>query len=394
MKSSSTLSQNTPTPGIAVPTMRMKALCAGLKFSVMGSLAILIGICWFFAYSLWQVHPTASSFIIYFVIASAAAGFVVYKAFVVDLPFVGFAITIKQAPELFHMIFEVANRVGVSPPKQVFLTDQADVQIRSVQRWGSFGGNSSYLLIGVPLFCYMSRLELKSLLTYHMSFTAPGKSADLVKIHRFVSSWKPVHETLQRSSDPFHLPIKKMDERFFPSLLELYPLLHRQLETRADRWASQVTTPEVTGRSLFRMAVSQSRLRDRFWPMLYEKAKIDGLVPGNVFQQMHEAFLAGAEHADVEYWMKECYDNPGALPHSLRTIKERVNVVGFQIQDLKVINDLRHPLADGEKAFELLGTSLPQILTNFSNRWKLQNHKKWGASAPAMTKNKQALQNP
>ncbi|MDY7232946.1 M48 family metallopeptidase [Hyalangium rubrum] len=156
----------------------------------------------------------------------------------------------ERLPELFSLVEEVARRVGTRAPRKVFLVDQATAFISMERRWWGLR-REAVVGVGLPLFSFLSREELASVLAHEFGHHVGGDLTLGPWVYRTRVAIASAVESLEDSAFFLDVPFRLYGQLF----LRVSSAVSRQQELAADALAARTCGVEATGEALRKVHV-------------------------------------------------------------------------------------------------------------------------------------------
>lgn len=125
----------------------------------------LVGFLIFIIFETGRISGRMIQLIIFLIIPIA----VILRSLWVSLPApIGLQLKRKQVPELFVLLDELSKALQVPRFHRVLLTPEFNAGVVQVPRWGLFGGQQNYLLLGLPLMQALSPQEFRAVIAHEL----------------------------------------------------------------------------------------------------------------------------------------------------------------------------------------------------------------------------------
>src|SRR5262245_27320232 len=136
-------------------------LLAYLGYVYIGAVLAAVGIALLFPGYLFTLHLTGANWVLAKVgwVLLLFAVIIVRALFVSLPPPDGIALQRRQAPALFVLVDNIAQRLRAPRPDRVFITDEFNASLAQRPRLGLFGWYRNDLSIGLPLMAACTREE-------------------------------------------------------------------------------------------------------------------------------------------------------------------------------------------------------------------------------------------
>lgn len=280
----------------------------------------------------------------------------------------------QEAPALFARIRELRRRMNGPRIHHVLLTDELNAAIVQHPRFGLFGWEENYLILGFPLLQTMSEEEALSVVAHEYGHLSGHHSRLGGFVYRFRSAWGRMQALSEQWTDWGSRLIARLFRWYAPYFNAYTFVLARQNEYVADRISAEVAGAQNAANALLRVNLAAQFEHEVFWP------SIDKLVAGtphpvpdrsrlwlkSVHEQMDEAarlrFLDAARKRKTDH-----FDTHPAM-------KDRLQAIGVEA-DEAAARELLPPERSAADAW--LGSSLPAIQAELDQRWQTDAAERW-----------------
>ncbi|MCE9666810.1 M48 family metallopeptidase [Myxococcus stipitatus] len=231
-------------------------------------------------------------------------------------------LTREEFPALFSLLDEVAERAKAKVPKKVYLSIEATAFIGMERRW--FGLRREPVVgIGLPLFAFLEREELASVLAHEYGHHQGGDLSLGPWVYRTRRSIALAVDALEDSAFFLDVPFS-LYGRFF---LRTSSAVSRSQELAADALAASVCGVRPTASALRKVHALapywQAYLATELVPLFEERVGVPML-------EGFRRFLAEPQRrVEVEQGIQEELERPPSPWDSHPSVEERVRSVGY-----------------------------------------------------------------
>ena len=224
--------------------------------------------------------------------------YVVLRAMWVRLePPQGRELTSAECPELFQLIEEVRVKVQAPRVNTVLLTSDFNAAIVQHPRFGIFGGNRNYLMLGLPLLQTLSPEEFQAVIAHEFGHLSGAHGRFGAWIYRLRTGWSRLLGALQ-AHNHWGAALFTRFFNWYAPLFGAYSFVQaRQQEYEADRRSVEAVGRDATASALLRVNTHGEFLSETFWPSIFKRADADPAptmspfsMLGTSFQQRDPAF--------------------------------------------------------------------------------------------------------
>lgn len=168
----------------------------------------------------------------------------------------------KTVPKLFETIREIRRAIGGPQVHKVVMSDQFELVLTPVPRLGLFGWSRNELEIGIPLMHGLTPAQFRALLTHELGHFSGTRLGTWIYHARVV--WRLLQRSLNQRQRGGALFFNFFFRRYVDYFCNYSLALARAREYKADRFAAETTSPEVTAGALIRFAYGQELSRQEF----------------------------------------------------------------------------------------------------------------------------------
>jgi Zn-dependent protease with chaperone function len=217
-----------------------------------------------------------------------------------------------QTPELQLSICQIRTKLGGPRIQDIYLTRDYNAAIVQNPRFGIFGGQRNYLVLGVSMLCALPPEEFQGILAHEFGHLAGNHGRFSGWLYRARQTWVGVSNNLataagsRRGSGLIRLVVllwARAGERFlrwYIPLLDSYAyIVSRMHEVSADRAAAGLVGATVHSRALTRMKLRGRFLAERFWAPVWQSAKLQPVPDPGMFLKMSAAIRAEIPVSDT-----------------------------------------------------------------------------------------------
>ncbi|MBL8484242.1 MAG: M48 family metallopeptidase [Rhodocyclaceae bacterium] len=286
----------------------------------------------------------------------------------------GRPLTAREAPALHAQIGELRRRMHGPRIHHVLLTEDLNAAIVQHPRFGLFGWESNYLVLGLPLLQTLSEDEALSVVAHEYGHLSGHHSRVGGFIYRMRSAWGRMQEISAQWNDWGSRLIARLFRWYAPYFNAYTFVLARRNEYFADRAAVELVGPRNAANALMRVNLAAQLESEVYWPA------IDRLA-GNVPEPLESRY---------GYWsdtLRERLDDATRLRYleaaarretdHLDThpcLRDRLRAMGMSA-DATAAGSLGTPAASAAEIW--LGASLASIRAEFDRAWRERTAERW-----------------
>ncbi|HEY5993433.1 MAG TPA: M48 family metalloprotease [Gallionellaceae bacterium] len=173
-----------------------------------------------------------------------------------------------EAPQLFARIDGLRSTLRGPRIHHVLLTDELNAAIVQYPRFGLFGWEENYLILGFPLLLTLSEEEALSVVAHEYGHLSGQHNRFGSFIYRFRSAWGRMQHLSEQWNDWGSRIVAHLFRWYAPYFNAYTFVLARQDEYVADRLAAQVAGAGHAAHALMRVNVAAQFEDEVFWPSI------------------------------------------------------------------------------------------------------------------------------
>jgi Zn-dependent protease with chaperone function len=296
--------------------------------------------------------------------------YVVLRAMWVRLePPQGRVLTSAECPELFRLIEEVRVKVQAPSVDSVLLTSDFNAAIVQHPRFGIFGGNRNYLMLGLPLMQSLSPEEFQAVIAHEFGHLSGAHGRFGAWIYRLRTGWARLLGALQ-AHNHWGAALFTRFFNWYAPLFSAYSFVQaRQQEYEADRMSVATVGREATASALLRVNTHGEFLSETFWPSIFKRADEDPMptmspfaMLGSSLQQRDPGFAPDRALAKALAQRTGYGDTHPCLADRLKAIAVEPYVPGS---------------IESSAAEVLLGATVENLRRDLDERWRTSVKQWW-----------------
>ncbi|HLY96669.1 MAG TPA: M48 family metalloprotease [Sideroxyarcus sp.] len=283
-------------------------------------------------------------------------------------------LTEQEAPALFARIHELRQQMDGPHIHHVLLTDELNAAIVQHPRFGLFGWEENYLILGFPLLQAMSEEEALSVVAHEYGHLSGHHSRLGGFIYRFRSAWGRMQALSEQWTDWGSRLIARLFRWYAPYFNAYTFVLARQNEYVADRISAEVAGPNNAANALLRVNLAAQFEQEVFWPSINKQvAKSPQPLAdrSKLWQRaLHKLMDEASRVRYLDVASKRRTDHLDTHP----ALSDRLRAIGVEADEASA----RNLLPPKHSAAEIwLGVALPDIQTEFDQKWQSDAAERW-----------------
>ncbi|WP_342043770.1 M48 family metallopeptidase [Bacillus sp. OTU2372] len=173
-----------------------------------------------------------------------------------------------EAAGLFEILDELKTKLKAPAIDTVILTEDMNAGIVQLPKFGFFGPNRNYLLLGVPLLLTLSSEQMKAVLGHEVAHLTTGDGKLDAWIYRLRQTWGTFMGTLEERQQFGTFLFRKFFYWYYPIFDAHAFVLSRMEEYRADRAAAEVASAKDHADALLQLEIADPYLNNAYFDEL------------------------------------------------------------------------------------------------------------------------------
>lgn len=286
----------------------------------------------------------------------------------------GRELTTQEAPALFARLTTLRQKLGAPRIHHVLLTDELNAAIVQYPRFGLFGFEQNYLILGLPLLQVVSEEEALAVVAHEFGHLSGQHSRVGGYVYRLRSTWGRIQQLSEQWEGWIARRIAALFRWYAPYFNAYTFVLARQNEYAADRMSVQLVGVQSAANALLRVNFAAQFEEDVFWPSIQKRvvemeqplADRSHFWQQSVAEQLDEAnrlrYLAQAQQQKTDH-----LDTHPAIGDRLRAIAMPLDDAAAQA--------LLPPTVSAADCW--LAPSLRTLQQEFDQRWQADVRGRW-----------------
>jgi len=294
----------------------------------------------------------------------------------------GRVVSRAEAPALHAMLDDLRRRLRASGFYRVVISSACNAGVSEVPRLGVLGWPRHYLELGLPLLESLTVPELRAVLAHEFAHLSARHGRLSGWLYRLRRSWDQIFEKLRqpyvRGAVSMRPLLVKFVEWFWPRFNAHAFVMSRLNEFQADAIAVAVAGREPMATALYRIAVYDRLLSERFWPDLWLRANAQAEQPPAVFTELRAALHAGPAPGDDASWREQAFRFVTSNTDTHPCLTARLRAIKLLPEGVAAGNFPPWPAMEAPSSAEaLLGPALERIRGAVEVRWRKDTQKMW-----------------
>ncbi len=311
----------------------------------------------------------------------------VLKSFWVKFdPPAGIRLTKDAYPKLFELIEEVRSKIRGPKIHEVVLDSQMNAAVYQIPRFGFFGWNKNYLLLGLPLMQGSSEDQFRSIIGHEMGHLAEKHGGPYAWVYSTHMVWNNLLDSIEKNANQGYASAFFM--RFFnwygPIFAAFTFPARREKEYGADQCAIDLVGKDLTAQALISVGVKISYLSTKYWDELIATSKHMADAPRSAYAGISQAFANDIKFEDAETWLRQSLKEKTSFAdtHPCKTdrLARVLNIPKEEVAEYanKVLKDSLVIQKTAAEAY--LGEHLPIVTSLLDSEWHHEIEEIWKIS--------------
>lgn len=287
---------------------------------------------------------------------------------------VGLELTKSGVPALWQKVKLLETTLSGPKINHILLTPDINASIIQYPRFGLFGWETNYLLLGLPLLQGLTENEALAVIAHEYGHLSGHHSRWSGFIYRLRSTWGRLHGMADGWRDWGSRYVAKMFNWYAPYFNAYSFVLARRNEYQADRTSVEIVGVESTASALFRVHVLyqldneflnpeiQQRVASEPEPFTDKSAIWQSIVSKKLDAVTLDRYIDSAYASETNY-----LDTHPAM-------KDRLNGIGV---NQEMLRNLQRAEIYVSAADAWLGTQLQQLSSTLDNEWRYNVEANW-----------------
>ena len=300
----------------------------------------------------------------------------------------GRVVTSKEAPKLFESIEKLRQHMRGPEIHCVLLTEDINAAILQHPRFGMFGWEKNYLMLGLPFLQTMTESEALAVLAHEYGHLSGHHSRLGGFIYRFRSAWGRLHEISEEWRDWGSRIIAKLFKWYAPYFNAYTFVFARQNEYLADSTSVELVGVQNVANALMKSHIVGQFENDVFWPNINQLISTNAHPINNRSQYWIEAIqLQLSEERRTKYLkVASQYQTDHFDTHPCLT--DRLKAIGVDVNE----EHAKQLIAPETSAAELwLGNAYQTIASEFDRKWQQGIEEHWTQRHAYLNERRQTL---
>jgi len=285
----------------------------------------------------------------------------------------GRELTRDEAPRLFAHLDRIKAQMGGPRMHHVLLTDEMNAAIVQHPRFGLFGWETSYLILGLPLLQTLSEDEALSVIAHEYGHLSGQHSRLGGFIYRFRSAWGNLQTLSEQWTDWGSRLIARLFKWYAPYFNAYTFVFARQNEYVADRCSVEIAGQQAAASALARFNVAAIFRDEKFWPSITRRISEEPTPTKNRSGLWQDALASGIDQTNWSQYLDLAGQRQTDHLDTHPALRDRLSAMGVALDTLNAKPDRTADVA----AKLWLGEALESIQSELDEAWEDDVSEQW-----------------
>jgi Zn-dependent protease with chaperone function len=283
----------------------------------------------------------------------------------------------EDAPELYRLVDDIADRLQAPRPDEIRLDFRLNAAASQTPRFGMFGSYRNVLLLGMPLLLALSPDEARAVIAHEFGHFSGAHGKFGAWAYRVEMTWRQLWQQLSRTNSWGSLLFIPFVRWFQPRFSATTFALRRANEYEADKAAAEIAGADNIARGLMRFQYLNPHLQKNFWGRLTDRAKESPLPPANAFMEMPQALREAPAPDLIRRNLKIALAKKTDYDDTHPCLTDRLSALGQLPGSLEdTVLELDQPITTSAgEAF--LGSRLPGLIARVESEYATEVREQW-----------------
>lgn len=279
-----------------------------------------------------------------------------------------------EAPKLWQEVDTLSQSLGSPKVDEIIVNLEMNAAAAQRPRFGFFGGNKNYLLLGLPLMHGLPTEEMRSVIAHEFGHFSGQHGKTGGRIYRLNQSFARIQTALHQSSA--NLLFRGFYDWFQPRFDAISFVLRRQNEYEADAAAVRVAGSSAS-RALMRLSYLGRSLDEGVWDKLGKLVKEQPAPPKDAFNAMPQMMAAATETLDLRTLVQNELEDKTGYEDTHPCLTDRLRAMGALPHDPDAaLEELKKSTGESSAEF-YIGPFLPDLVRYFNEDYAKQITGSW-----------------
>lgn len=301
----------------------------------------------------------------------------------------GRALSREEAPELFRRL-ETLQRAQNGPRiHHVLIDGEINAAIVQHPRFGLFGWEENYLVLGLPLLELLSENEAISVVGHEYGHISGQHGRLSAFIYRMRTTWGTMQHISSEWRDWGSRLVARLFQWYAPYFNAYTFVMARQNEYEADRAGAEAAGARNAANALMRLGIIEHFEKEEYWPAIHHKIADQPEPIGNRSALLQELVRERLDETRRRRYLSEACEGKTGHMDTHPALKDRLAAFGMAAGDTAAIT-LIPPASSAAAAW--LGASLLVLRQEMDREWQEGAREYWTERHQHLIECRQGLQ--
>ncbi len=300
----------------------------------------------------------------------------------------GRELTRAEAPRLFERLAELRHRMRGPAVHKVLLIDALNAAIVQYPRFGLFGWEQNFLILGLPLLQSLSEPEALAVVAHEYGHLSGYHGRLGGFVYRLRSAWAQLQAMSESWTDWGSRLIARMFRWYAPYFNAYTFVLARQNEYQADQTSVEMVGPENAANALMRIHITAQFADATFWPSFNRRVIHEGEPPGDRSAYWEESLRTGLDSQQRVHFLEVARKDQTDHFNTHPALNDRLLAMKVEVGADAALA-LQPPAVTAASAW--LGPNLKTIAAEFDSKWREGIAEHWRSRHGQLQKSNERL---
>lgn len=273
-----------------------------------------------------------------------------------------------EAPRLDELIADTRDTVDGPHVHTVLVDGDLNAGVVQVPRFGVFGGQHNYLVLGLPLMQALRPEEFHAVLAHEFGHLSKSHGRFGTWIYRVRGTWWKLLGTLEEQRHFGSFVFRRFFEWYAPYFNAYSFALARAHEFEADRAAVAAAGGPAAGTALARLNVAARYLDVSYWPKLYARSSREPEPPRSAFAGLQTELATTGRLPEAAQWVDQDLRTEATTTDTHPSLADRLAAIGVSVEEVK--RRVTETAPEESAAERYLGPHAAQLVQQLDEAWR------------------------
>lgn len=286
----------------------------------------------------------------------------------------GRELTAQEAPALFAQLAALRQTLRAPRIHHVLLTDELNAAIVQYPRFGLFGFEQNYLILGLPLLQVVNEAEALAIVAHEFGHLSGQHGRFNGYIYRLRSTWGRIQQLSEQWQGWIARRIAGLFRWYAPYFNAYTFVLARQNEYAADRMSVRLVGEQSAANALLRVNFAAQFEEEVFWPAIQKRVQASEQPLANRSQLWQQSVAAQLDETHRLRYLAHAQQQKTDHLDTHPSLSDRLRAITMPL-DEDAARALLPPTASAAEHW--LAPSLTLLQQEFDSRWQTDVREQW-----------------